>query len=330
MYLPSKARHDVSVIIPTYNRREMVSGAIASVLGQRDADFELIVVDDGSTDGTWLELERIAAGAAADSERVMRIVRTDNRGVAAARNAGVAVATAPLLAFLDSDDLWMPDKLRYQLDFMDAHREFAIAQTDEIWIRDGIRVNPGSRHRKRSGDLFIDSLRTCLISPSAVMLRTSLFHQMDGFDNDMLAAEDYDLWLRILIDQEVGLVDEPLVTRFSGHADQLSASVPALDRFRILTLLKLLARDDLVAPRRQAVCTTLAEKCGIYAKGLARRGREEAAAFIFSLAMSARDSWQWFAEESLAPAIAHMRALVGNGAAPVASLIVAPRADRPG
>ena len=132
---------------------------------------------------------------------------------------------------------------------MRANPDCAISQTDEIWIRNGRRVNPGLRHRKRAGDIFIDSLRTCLISMSAAMMRTDLFRSLGGFDEIMMAAEDYDLWLRILIDHEAGLLDEPLVTRRGGHPDQTSATTPAIDRFRILALTKLLADDRLSAVR---------------------------------------------------------------------------------
>src|SRR5258708_1706620 len=140
---------DFSVIIPTYNRREMVAEAIQSVLAQRDATFELIVVDDGSTDGTF-EALRLFDG--------VKLERTERRGPAAARNRGVELAEAPLIAFLDSDDLWMPGKLCGQLSFMESHRAFSISQTAETWIRNGKRVNPGLRHRKRGGDIFLDSL----------------------------------------------------------------------------------------------------------------------------------------------------------------------------
>lgn len=294
----------VSVIVPTHNRPS-VFAAIASVLAQHDAEFELIVVDDGSTDGTWPELQRIAAKAPA-----MCLLRTENRGVAAARNAGIAMARAALSAFLDSDDLWAPDKLARQVEFMELHPRCVISQTDEIWLRRGRRVNPGVRHGKRGGDIFIESLRTCLVSPSAAILRTACLREVGGFDEDMAAAEDYDLWLRILINHEAGYVDELLVTRRAGHPDQLSATVAAIDRFRILALLKLLARSDLAAERREAVCDILAEKCAIYANGLARRGHEEAANFVLGLKAAAHGAWRTGAGEGLAAATAAMRSHV--------------------
>ena len=185
-----------------------------------------------------------------------------------------------MIAFLDSDDLWMPEKLARQSLFMRSHPDCQISQTGETWVRDGRRVNPGRRHRKRSGDIFIDSLRTCLISPSAAILRRELLDQVGGFDEDMAACEDYDLWLRILARHEAGLLDEPLTVRRAGHPGQLSATVAALDRFRILTLAKLLADASLDAAKRTAAAEVMAEKCLVYGKGLARRGRHDDAAFF--------------------------------------------------
>ncbi len=260
----------------------MLLEAIYSVLAQSVTTFELIVIDDGSTDGT--------AEYLAQHAKTIRFERIDHRGPAAARNCGVAMARAPLIAFLDSDDLWAPTKLERQLAFMSANPDCAISQTNEIWIRNGRRVNPGLRHRKRGGDIFIDSLRTCLISMSATIMRTDLLRSLGGFDESMAAAEDYDLWLRILIDHEAGLLDEQLVTRRGGHPDQTSATTPALDRFRILALAKLLADDRLSPPRRAAVVEVLAEKCRIYAGGLARRSRIDQARLYQRIADHAQDS----------------------------------------
>ncbi len=300
----------VSVIIPTYNRARLVFAAIASVIAQRATDFELIVVDDGSTDDTWPELKRTAAAVNAEhADRVaMRIVHTENRGVAAARNTGVALASAPLIALLDSDDLWGPDKLARQIEYMRAHPQCVISQTDEYWMSNGERVNPGLRHRKAAGDIFIDSLRTCLVTPSTVILRTALLREVGGFDEDFSAAEDYDLWLRILVRHEIGLIAEHHATRRSGHHGQLSATVPAIDRFRILALLKLLGGHDLNEVRRRAVCEVLAEKCGIYAKGLARRGQGAHATFILEFAANASGAWCAGGEQACASAAVSMRA----------------------
>ncbi len=278
---------EVSVVIPTHNRRTMVAQALASVLVQRGTGFELIVVDDGSTDGTAEDLHTLC-----ETNDPVRVISMPHRGPAAARNAGVAAARAELVAFLDSDDLWMAGKLARQRDFMRANPECVISQTQELWIRDGRRVNPGLRHRKRAGDIFVDSLRTCLISPSAAILRTRTLRELGGFDERMAACEDYDLWLRLLLEYDAGLLAEPLVIRRAGHSDQLSATVPALDRFRILALTKLLADSRLCGTRRVAACAVLAEKCRIYAAGLARRGRRTEAEFYRALANAAGADWQ--------------------------------------
>jgi len=301
---------EVSVVIPTHNRAQLVFAAIESVIAQRAANFEAIVVDDGSTDGTWRELERTAVAVRVEhADRIaMQIVRTENRGVAAARNTGVALVSTPLIAFLDSDDLWGPDKLACQIKYMRAHPEYVISQTDEYWLNNGGRVNPGLRHRKAAGDIFIDSLRTCLVTPSTVIIRTALLRELGGFDEDFTAAEDYDLWLRILVRNEIGFIAEHHATRRSGHQGQLSATVPAIDRFRILALLKLLAGHELNDAQRRAVCEVLAEKCAIYAKGLARRGRGDLASFILEYAANANGAWREGAEEACARAAATMRA----------------------
>ena len=123
----------VSVIIPTYNRADLVRQAVASVKAQTFRDFEIVVVDDGGTDGTC---EVLSAG------RELRVLRhPDRRGVAAARNTGVAAARGEWLAFLDSDDLWLPDKLARQISWLEGQPELLICQTDETWVRRGVRVN---------------------------------------------------------------------------------------------------------------------------------------------------------------------------------------------
>ncbi|HWH79223.1 MAG TPA: glycosyltransferase family A protein, partial [Candidatus Binatus sp.] len=246
----------VSVIIPTYNRWPMVGAAVDSVLAQSYSDFELIVIDDGSTDGT---AEKLACYGSR-----LRVFRQANRGVSAARNFAVSRACGRYLAFLDSDDLWQPRKLEIQTQFMDRNPEVQICQTEEIWIRHGIRVNPKNRHRKPSGDIFLPSLDLCLVSPSAVMLTRELFQKTGGFDENLRVCEDYDLWLRIALEHSVPLIVEPLVIKHGGHADQLSRSVWAMDRYRVLALQKLL-RAELSGIRRDAVLAVLARKVALLA-----------------------------------------------------------------
>lgn len=309
---------ETSVIIPTYNRRVMMREAIASVLAQRGTSFEVVAVDDGSTDGTLDDLCSTGFSLWPGSTDpggtglCLCAVRTANDGPAAARNRGVALARGHYIAFLDSDDLWAPDKLARQVAFMRANQHLAISQTGEAWIRGGRRVNPGRRHQKRSGDIFVDSLRTCLISPSAVILKRELFAEVGGFDETMAACEDYDLWLRILARHEVGLLAEPLVTRRAGHPGQLSATMPALDRFRIFALAKLLLDRALDAGRRVAAAEVMAEKCLIYSKGLLRRGHADDAAFFVASARSALERWRRAPDAELDNAVARMLAALSR------------------
>ncbi len=254
----------VSVILPTYNRAWIVGEAVESVLGQDYPHLELIVVDDGSTDGTPELL-------AAYGDR-LRCIRQENQGVSAARNTGIRHATGYLIALLDSDDMWLPGKLSAQIDHFDAHPETLICQTEEIWIRNGVRVNPGKRHRKQSGMIFERSLALCLVSPSAVMLRRSLLDEVGLFDEALPACEDYDLWLRITRKHPVHLIDTPLIVKRGGHADQLSR-MPELDKYRIRAISRLLDGGDLTPSQQDAAIAMLKKKCAIYAQGCRKRDR---------------------------------------------------------
>jgi len=258
----------VAVILPTYNRAWCLAEAVESVLAQRFGDFELIVVDDGSTDDTPAVLSRY--------EGRVRTIRQENRGVSAARNRGIAASRSPLVAFLDSDDLWLPGKLARQVAFFDEHPEAAICQTGEIWVRNGRRVNPGLRHRKPSGWIFEPSLELCLVSPSAVMARRGLFAEVGLFDETLPACEDYDLWLRVSLRHPVFLLPEPGVVKRGGHADQLSRGW-GLDRHRVRAIEKILRTERLTPGQRAAAVRVLQRKCRIYAEGCRKRGRPEEA-----------------------------------------------------
>lgn len=258
----------VSVIIPTYNRWPRLAAAVRSVLAQSYRDFELIVVDDGSTDDSAAQLAQFASK--------LRYCHQAQCGVSAARNLGVSQSRGRLIAFLDSDDLWEPDKLKVQVDFMESSPLVQICQTEEIWLRNGVRVNPKLKHRKPSGDIFVQSVELCLVSPSAVMLSRELFDQIGGFDESLPVCEDYDLWLRIARDHPVALIGQPLVIKHGGHADQLSHSLWGMDRFRVTALVKLL-RSGIAGEQRGAVLRVLRKKIAVLAQGARKRGQAAAA-----------------------------------------------------
>lgn len=265
----------VSVIIPTYNRAWTLKKAIDSVLAQDYKEFELIVVDDGSTDNT-LTLLKSYAGA-------LKLIQQPHSGVSAARNKGIAVASGTLIAFLDSDDYWYPKKLSTQVEFFKTHPDALICQTEEVWIRGGKRVNPKDKHKKPSGMIFTPSLELCLISPSAVMMRKGLIAKVDGFDESLPACEDYDLWLRITCRYPVHLIDKPLIIKTGGHEDQLSRAI-GLDKYRIYALKKILQSDFLTPQQIQDTEAMLKKKCRIYADGCTKHGRRTVAAYYYRLA----------------------------------------------
>jgi glycosyltransferase involved in cell wall biosynthesis len=260
----------VSIIIPTYNRGWIIKEAIESVLAQDFIDFELIVVDDGSTDNTSEILHSYRED--------ITVFQQNNKGVSAARNRGLSEASGRFIAFLDSDDLWLPQKLSRQVDFFNSNPDALICQTEEIWIRNNVRVNPKKRHKKPSGMIFEPSLALCLVSPSAVMIRRSLFEKIGGFDETLPACEDYDLWLRISCRYPVFLIDTPLIIKRGGHSDQLSAS-SGLDKFRIKSIKKIIESNLLSKTQYKAAVKTLKEKCTIYASGCRKRGRLDEAMY---------------------------------------------------
>lgn len=264
----------VSVILPTYNRETFLKCAIESVLSQTYPHYELIVVDDGSTDSTPEILE-------AYRDRI-KVIHQENKGVSAARNSGIKIASGNYIALLDSDDYWLPEKLNSQIRFFQSQPQALICQTEEIWIRNGKRVNPKKRHQKYSGMIFEKTLPLCLVSPSAVMIQKTLFDEVGLFDETLPACEDYDLWLRITWKHPVYLIDIPLIVKQGGHADQLS-SMPELDKYRIQSLAKILRQGCLSEDQAAAALAMLKTKCEIYANGCKKRGRDKEAKYYIEL-----------------------------------------------
>jgi len=264
----------VSIIIPTYNRPEQTTAAIQSVLNQTFKDFELIVVDDCSTPAFRFD-------SLPDDTRLRLITLEQNSGVSAARNRGIEQASGEWIAFLDSDDLWEPKKLAVQMKWLRDNRCYRICQTQEIWIRNGKRVNQPKQWRKKADEIFAESLERTMVSPSSVIINRSLIHEVGLFNEDLPACEDYDLWLRICRTESVGLIDQQLMIRHGGAEDQLSATVPVQDRYRIMAMDSLLKKDlcneELTDEQRTAVITVRNKKREIVVNGFRKRGNEDEA-----------------------------------------------------
>lgn len=266
----------VSVIIPTFNRSRRVVRAVNSVLNQKIKDYEIIVVDDGSSDDTYEALTHYMP-------LIKYIRQAFNRGVSAARNIGIKNSATPWIAFLDSDDYWLEEKLYVQMEFVDQNPGTVACQTEEIWIRNGRRVNPKRKHKKPSGDIFSQSLKLCLVSPSSVILKRSLFDEVGLFDETLPAAEDYDLWLRVSCRYPVYMINRGLVVKEGGHEDQLSRRFIGMDRFRIRAIVKLIQSGILTMDQHKAAIEELSIKCRIYGQGCIKRGRKEEGYFYLSL-----------------------------------------------
>ncbi len=254
----------VTAVIPTFNRGWCLAEAVTSVIDQKYPAMEIIVVDDGSTDNTSQVLEPYMDN--------ITLLHQKNTGVSAARNFGIRQSSGDFVAFLDSDDRWTPDKITCQVDFFQHHPQAMICQTEEIWIRNGKRVNPKFKHKKSSGMIFESSLELCLVSPSAVMMRCQFFQIKGYFDETLPACEDYDLWLRTATDMPIFLVDQPCTIKQGGHSDQLS-SAHSLDKYRIQSIEALLKGDTLSPPQQKAAITVLRKKYAIYGQGCIKRGK---------------------------------------------------------
>ena len=259
----------ISVIIPTFDRLDLLKRAIDSVLNQSIKPYDIIVVDDGSTDGTSDMIQQ--------KYRSIKLIQQKNSGVSAARNNGIKNAQGNWIALLDSDDEWKENKLEEQINKLIDNPKFNFCHTNEIWIRNGIRINQKKRHKKYGGFIFDKCLDICRISPSSVLFNKNILNHVGWFDDKLPVCEDYDLWLRITADYEILFIDKPLIVKYGGHNDQLSNSVEAIERFRIKALQSLLENSDLSKNNRIHAIEMIIKKLNIYLKGLVKRKKNDEA-----------------------------------------------------
>ena len=253
----------VSVIIPTFNRFNLISRAIDSVLSQTIKPFEIIVVDDGSSDNTSTFIK--------NNYKSVKLIKQNNLGVSKARNVGIKNSSGNWIALLDSDDEWEKNKLEVQIKSLSEYDYYSVCHTNEIWIRNGIRVNQKKRHQKYGGDIFDKCLDICRISPSSIMFKKNIIDEVGWFDEGLPICEDYDLWLRITANFKILFIDKPLVIKYGGHSDQLSKSVNGIEAYRIKSLENLLSNTKLIKDYKLLTIKMLITKLGIYKKGLLKR-----------------------------------------------------------
>ncbi|MCS7281140.1 MAG: glycosyltransferase family 2 protein [Desulfobacterota bacterium] len=263
----------VSAIITTYNRRDFVKEAIESVLNQDHRPEEIIVVDDGSDDGTEEEVKKYP----------VKYVWKENGGVSSARNLGIKISNGEYIAFLDSDDLWLKKKVSTQVHLMES-LGYHVSYTDEIWIRNGRRVNPKKKHKKYSGFIYDKCLPLCIISPSSVMIKRQVFEKVGLFDESLPVCEDYDMWLRITALYPVLFIEKPLIVKRGGHEDQLSKKYEAIDRMRIKALLKIFDTGVLTPQMKKITLEEIQRKSLIVANGAKKRNKLEEAEYYYRLA----------------------------------------------
>ena len=254
----------ISVIIPTLNRQHTLPRAIESVLRQTLAPNEIIVVDNGSRDGT---IEMIESRYPS-----IRILHEEAVGVSAARNCGIRAANGLWLALLDSDDEWLPNKLYRQMEsYINSSSSSRLIHTNEIWKKNNFLVNQMKKHKKSGGYIFNACLPRCCISPSSSLLRRDLFDDLGYFDTNLPACEDYDLWLRICAREKVFFVDEDLIVKHGGHDGQLSQKHWAMDRFRVYSLEKLIRSEEISQDNRTSAYEVLIEKILVLISGGLKR-----------------------------------------------------------
>ena len=258
---------NISIIIPTYNRKSFLIHAINSVLNQTYQNLELIIIDDGSSDKTENIIKK--------KYPKIKFYKQKNKGVSAARNKGIKMASCKWIAFLDSDDRWHPRKLENQINYLLTHPRYKICHTDEIWIRKGIRINQHKKHKKHGGHIFDKCLDLCRISPSSVIIHKDVFNKVGLFNEKLPVCEDYDLWLRIAEKFPVLYLDEKLTIKYGGHLNQLSKKYWGMDRFRIIALENIIKKNFLLKKNKLLVKKILKKKINIYLQGLKKRNKKK-------------------------------------------------------
>lgn len=234
---------NISVIIPVWNRESCITRAIKSVLNQTTPPMELIIIDDDSTDNTYKVITDYCNNYHGNIKCV--IWKISHCGMPGkVRNIGMEKSNGNWIAFLDSDDEWFPQKLEKQCALITSSN-IRWCHTKERWIHNGKEISQKKQCHKRRGNIFDDALKKCIIGPSTVMIARTMFEELGYFREDMEVCEDYELWLRFLNKYEIEYLDEPMITKFAGHENQLSQKYEYIEKFRIDALSHLIQNSTL-------------------------------------------------------------------------------------
>ena len=256
--------YKISIVIPTFNRIGSLPRALDSALNQTYQPSEIIVVDNGSSDGTTKLLrERYPS---------IRLLIEKKLGVSAARNKGIRHSKFQWIALLDSDDAWDKTKLEKQKNALASSQgQFSLVHTDETWIRNGNKFNQMKKHQKFGGDIFNNCLSLCCISPSSVLINKNIFKEVGYFDESLPVCEDYDLWLKICSQEKILFINQKLTLKYGGHKDQLSKTYWGMDRFRIKSLENLILNYKLKPDQKINAIKTIVKKLKIIVNGAYKR-----------------------------------------------------------
>lgn len=227
--------HTVSVIIPVYNRTFSIRDAVESVLIQSIKPSEIIVIDDGSSFNMASYLKNYM-------HHISLIKLNENKGVSFARNTGIKAASGEYIAFLDSDDLFLPKKLEYQISYM-AENNLLISHTDEFWYRKDRWVNQGKSNKRYGGYIFDKILDKCRISPSSLIVHKSVFDEAGYFNEDLRVCEDYEISLRFALKYKIGYLGKKLIIKRAVEENSLSAGISHIEYIRY-EILEKLYRDN--------------------------------------------------------------------------------------
>jgi len=271
-----------SVIIPSYNRQDFLKIAVNSVLNQTFTDYELLVVDDGSTDNTPKIINSL------NSPKIGYIFQP-NQGVSSARNKGIKQAKGKFICFLDSDDRFCQEKLEITHNYIKKYPKYDIFHTEEIWYRNSGLLTPKACHKKPSGHVFGQALKLCCVSISTSAIKKGIFREIGNFDETMPACEDYDFWLRVTSKYPVFLIPEHLTIKEGGHSSQQSKKYEAMDKFRIYALERLIKSSSLTPNQHKLACEELKTKCSILLKGAKKRKKNKEAKYYKEISEKFKD-----------------------------------------